>query len=84
MNLKDKKVLLVGLAKTGISTIKHLNKLGANVVVNDIKDVKPEPVTNSQSGLYQLSASKDGKKLAFSSLYKSSFNIFLLCSRLLL
>ena len=38
MNLKDKKVLLVGLAKTGISTIKHLNKLGANVVVNDIKD----------------------------------------------
>ncbi|HSW55866.1 MAG TPA: hypothetical protein VLH59_12325 [Ignavibacteriaceae bacterium] len=46
--------------------------------VNDIKDVKPEPVTNSQSGLYQLSASKDGKKLAFSSLYKSSFNIFLL------
>jgi Tol biopolymer transport system component len=46
--------------------------------VNDIKDVKPEPVTNSQSGLYQLSASKDVKKLAFSSLYKSSFNIFLL------
>ena len=38
MNLKNKKVLLIGLAKTGISTIKHLNKLGANVVVNDIKD----------------------------------------------
>ena len=38
MNLKDKKVLLVGLAKTGVSTIKHLNKLGAKVVVNDIKD----------------------------------------------
>jgi len=38
MNLKDKKVLLIGLAKTGISTIKHLNKLGARVVVNDIKD----------------------------------------------
>ena len=38
MNLKDKKVLLVGLAKTGISTIKHLDKLGANIVVNDIKD----------------------------------------------
>jgi len=28
--------------------------------------------------LYQLSVSNDGKKLAFSSLYKSSFNIFLL------
>ncbi len=46
--------------------------------ISDIKDIKPEPVTNSQSGLYQLSVSKDGKKLAFSSLYKSSFNIFLL------
>lgn len=46
--------------------------------VNDIKDIEPIPVTNSQSGLYQLSASKDGKKIAFSSLYKSSFNIFLL------
>ncbi len=38
MNLKGKKVLLIGLAKTGISTIKHLDKLGANIVVNDIKD----------------------------------------------
>ena len=38
MNLKNKKVLLIGLAKTGISTIKHLNRLGAKVVVNDIKD----------------------------------------------
>lgn len=37
MNLKDKKVLIIGLAKTGISTIKHLNKLGAKVFVNDIK-----------------------------------------------
>ena len=38
MNLKNKKVLLVGLAKTGVSTIKHPNRLGAKVVVNDIKD----------------------------------------------
>lgn len=36
--LKRKKVLLVGLAKTGISTIKHLDKLGASIIVNDIKD----------------------------------------------
>ena len=36
MNLKDKKVLLVGLAKTGLSTIKYLDKLGAKIVVNDI------------------------------------------------
>lgn len=38
MDLKNKKILLVGLAKTGVSTIKHLDKLGANIVVNDIKD----------------------------------------------
>lgn len=38
MNLKGKKVLLIGLAKTGVSTIKNLDKLGANIVVNDIKD----------------------------------------------
>ena len=46
--------------------------------ISDIKDIEAEPVTNSQSGIYQLSSSKDGKKLAFSSLYESSFNIFLL------
>ena len=46
--------------------------------ISDIKDINAIPVTNSQSGLYQLSVSRDGKKLAFSSLYKSSFNIFLL------
>ena len=38
MNLKNKKVLLIGLAKTGVSTIKHLDKLGAKIIVNDIKD----------------------------------------------
>ncbi len=37
MDLKNKNVLLVGLAKTGVSTIKKLNKLGANIIVNDIK-----------------------------------------------
>lgn len=36
MDLKNKNVLLVGLAKTGVSTIKKLNKLGANIIVNDI------------------------------------------------
>ncbi|RDY24943.1 UDP-N-acetylmuramoyl-L-alanine--D-glutamate ligase [Romboutsia maritimum] len=38
MDLRSKKVLLIGLAKTGISTIKHLDRLGARIVVNDIKD----------------------------------------------
>ena len=46
--------------------------------VSYIYDLQPVPVTNSLNGLYQLSTSKDGKKLVFSSLYESSYNIFLL------
>ena len=38
MNLKNKNILLIGLAKTGIATIKLLDKLEANIIVNDIKD----------------------------------------------
>lgn len=38
MNLRGKNVLLVGLAKTGVSTIKCLDKLGASITVNDIKE----------------------------------------------
>jgi len=40
--------------------------------------VKPVPITNSLSGINQLSVSRDGKKLAFSSMYESSYNIFLM------
>lgn len=55
MNLKDKKVLLIGLAKTGISTIKHLNKLGARVVVNDIKDKEIlKPILEELSALNNI------------------------------
>uniref|UniRef100_A0A7V3E8X1 Biopolymer transporter Tol n=1 Tax=Ignavibacterium album TaxID=591197 RepID=A0A7V3E8X1_9BACT len=36
------------------------------------------PITNSLTGLYQLSLSYDTKKMAFSSLYESVFNIFLM------
>ncbi len=50
----------------------------SDINVNDVKDIKAVPVTNSQSGLYQLSSSRDGEKLVFSSLYKSAFNIFTL------
>ncbi|MBI2418792.1 MAG: PD40 domain-containing protein [Ignavibacteriales bacterium] len=36
------------------------------------------PVTNSMNGVYQISVSADGKKLTFSSMYQSAYNIFLL------
>jgi UDP-N-acetylmuramoylalanine--D-glutamate ligase len=37
MELKNKNILLIGFGKTGISTLKFLNKMGANVIVNDSK-----------------------------------------------
>lgn len=37
MNLKNKKVLVVGMAKSGIPTVKALHKLGAKITINDIK-----------------------------------------------
>lgn len=37
MNLKDKKVLVMGLGISGISTIKALDELGAKIIINDIK-----------------------------------------------
>jgi hypothetical protein len=46
--------------------------------VKSITDIAPVPITNSLNALYQLSLSRDGKKLVFSSLFQSSFNIFLL------
>jgi Tol biopolymer transport system component len=46
--------------------------------ISSVAELKAKPVTNSQSGLYQLSASQDGKKLAFTTLYDASYNIFLM------
>ncbi len=43
-----------------------------------IVDLPCKPITNSLNGLYQLSVSKDGKKLVFSTLYKGSYNLYLL------
>jgi len=45
---------------------------------NSITNFKAIPVTNSQSGLSQLTASEDGKKIAFTTLYDASYNIFLM------
>lgn len=45
---------------------------------SSILDLPIKPITNSLSGLYQLSLSKDTKKLVFSSLYRASFTLFLM------
>ncbi|CAG0975006.1 hypothetical protein ARNL5_01996, partial [Anaerolineae bacterium] len=63
----------------GINNIYRLS-LNENNLISKISDNSNEflPITNSLNGLYQLSASKDGKKLTFTSLYQSAFNIFLM------
>lgn len=43
MNYSQKKVLVLGLAKSGVSAASLLNKLGAFVTVNDIKPLSENP-----------------------------------------
>jgi hypothetical protein len=61
----------------GINNI-YTKSLVSNASDNSILNSELRPITNSISGLYQLSLSKDTKKLVFSSLYESVFNIFML------
>lgn len=46
--------------------------------VDNILDLPAEPITNSLNGISQLSISADGKKMVFSSMYESAYDIFLL------
>jgi Tol biopolymer transport system component len=61
----------------GINNI-YIKSLEQNDSSNSIINNPIRPITNSLSGLYQLSLSKDTKKLVFSSLYEASFTIFLM------
>ena len=61
----------------GINNI-YVKSLEQNDSTTDVINNPVRPITNSLSGLYQLSLSKDTKKLVFSSLYESSFTIFLM------
>lgn len=49
-----------------------------NIYVRDLRTGEDRPVTNSVSGVYQLSLSRNGEKLAFSSLHNAGFDIFLI------
>jgi Tol biopolymer transport system component len=75
----DGKEILFISDLNGINNIyKQRIEINGEDTVNAVTELKPLPVTNSLNGLYQLSASADGKKLTFSSLYQSAFNIFLM------
>ena len=51
-----------------------------NVYMLNLETKKWRPITNSLSGVYQLSLSHDGSKMVFSSLINGGFNIFLMRS----
>ncbi len=65
--------------ENGITNI-YKKKLffSANDTIVSLNDLKPVPITNSLNGLGQLSLSADGKKLVFSTLFKGSYNLFLM------
>jgi Tol biopolymer transport system component len=64
----DGKKLLFVSDKNGIN----------NIYVMDLATRESHPITNSLSGVYQLSLSYDGSKLAFSSLSHAGYDIFLM------
>lgn len=49
-----------------------------NIYVSDLDSGQIRPLTNSLSGVYQLSITRDGTKLAFSSLTNGGFDLYLL------
>lgn len=65
--------------KNGIDNIYRKKIRGANSS-DELKltDIKAIPITNSYGQISQISTSYDGKKLAFTSLYKMGYNIFML------
>ena len=75
----DGKEMLFTSDMNGIVNIyKKSLTISANDTVKDVSDLPAVPVTNSLDGIDQLSVSKDGKKLVFTSLYNASYNIFLM------
>jgi Tol biopolymer transport system component len=47
-----------------------------SVLIKSEDDVRP--ITNSLNGIYQISLSDDAKRLAFSSMFKAAYNIFVM------
>ncbi len=74
----DKEILFI----SDLNGINNIYKKGIVLEkgdsVNSITQIPAVPITNSLNGLFQLSLSKDGKKLVFSTLFKSSYNLFLM------
>jgi len=74
----DGKEILIVSDRNGIDNIYRLKLPVNSNTDNNLVNNKPVPITNSWSQLSQISVSADGKKLAFTALYKTGYNIFLI------
>ena len=75
----DGKEILFVSDLNGITNIykKRIELTDSDSVVS-VADIKPVPITNSLTGISQLSVSKDGLKLVFATLYEGAYNLFLM------
>jgi len=79
VNSPDGKEILFVSDKNGITNLfRKRIVLNESDTVSSITDIHAYPLTNSLNGVDQISASYDGKKMVFTSLYKSGYNIFML------
>ena len=60
MELKDKKILVVGLARTGVAVARFLAEQGAQVTVTDMKDEALSPPAGEAGGPGTSSTSSGG------------------------
>lgn len=79
---RDGKFLYFISDVNGINNIyvKDISQVNFNeynsALIKSNEDLKP--ITNSLNGIYQISLSNDGKRLAFSSMFKAAYNIFVM------
>ena len=79
---RDGKYLFFVSDLNGINNIycKDISKVNwdsdYSVLIKNDDDLKP--ITNSLNGIYQISLSDDAKRLAFSSMFKAAYNIFVM------
>jgi Tol biopolymer transport system component len=68
---------LNGINNIYCKDISNVNwKVDYSVLIKSEDDVRP--ITNSLNGIYQISLSDDAKRLAFSSMFKAAYNIFVM------
>lgn len=79
INSPNGKEILFVSDKNGITNLYRKRiVLNKDDTVSSVTELKAYPLTNSLNGVDQISASEDGKRMIFSSLYKSGYNLFMI------